>query len=262
MENKGGDGGGSLFVGRTEDARLAIGFLTRLPTSAGLALAPRRLAAAAWAFPLAGLLVGGLAATLLLSLDRLGVPPLAALVLVLAFAAWFTRGLHEDGLADLADGIGAGDRARRLEIMRDSRIGTFGVLALVTAVLLRLASLAALPDARDAALALVAAAVLSRAAMVVLMASLPAARPDGLARHSGRPPGAVVASALILALALGLLALSWEIVLGAAVAVGTVTLALHLLARRRLGGRTGDVLGAAQQIGEAAFLLVLATIAT
>ena len=242
-------------------ARLAIGFLTRLPVDRGLTLEADALARAAWAFPLAGLLVGGLAATGLVVLGAIGVPPLAALVLVSAFGAWFTRGLHEDGLADFADGIGAPERARRLEIMRDSRIGTFGVLALVSVLALRLACLAALPGIEAMAATLLAAALVSRAAMAPVMAILPAARADGLARHAGRPSGTGVLGAVVVALVLAMSAVSWSGVLLGALAVAGVTGWLALLVRSRLGGQTGDVLGAVQQVAEAAFLLVLASLA-
>ncbi len=262
MNLPGTEDGRSGIAEAIAEARRAIGFLTRLPVSHALELPGERLAAAVWAFPLAGLLVGGLAATLLLLLDAVGAPPLAAIVLALAFATWFTRALHEDGLADFADGIGGPDRARRLEIMRDSRIGAFGVLALLIVFALRLVTLAELPGAEARAVALVVAAVLARAAMVPLMHALPAARSDGLAHHAGRPTAGATGLSLAIAVALALLALSWEFVLAGVVAMAIAVGAVHRLARSRLGGRTGDVLGAAQQTSEAAFLLALAMVAT
>jgi adenosylcobinamide-GDP ribazoletransferase len=236
--------------------RIALGFLTRLPVGA-----PGCLAAAAWAFPAVGVVVGLIAALAHQAALWLSLPPLAAAVLAVTAGLLATGALHEDGLADLADGFGGGrDRAAKLAIMRDSRIGSFGVLALVLSVLLRVAALAALPSPGWVAAALVAGHALSRAPLPAVML-LPPARADGLAVAAGRPaPGGAAAAALI-GLAAGLLALGLAGGLAAAAVAALAALAVAMLARRQIGGHTGDVLGAVQQVAEAGVLLAAAAVA-
>lgn len=238
------------------DVALSLAFMTRLPVTAPH---DRSLARAAWAFPVAGWVVGAVGGAALWLAAKIGLPPLGCAVLGVAAAAWISGGLHEDGLADLADGLGAGgDAGRSLEVMRDSRIGSFGVLALIFAVGAKVAALAGMMSPGSAFLALVAAHGLSRALVVPVMWLGRPARGDGLGHGAGRPTPAVA----IVAVALGgiapfaLLAPStafWMLVFGAVSAAVTA-----LLAVRRLGGTTGDVLGAAEQVAEAAALLAAA----
>lgn len=241
------------------EARLACVLLTQLPMGR-IASAPT-LGATLWAFPLAGLPVGLAQGGLLAGGLWLGLPATVAAVLALAVGLWITAGLHEDGLADLADGMSGGrDPARRLEIMRDSRIGSHGAAALIVALALRVAGWAALTGGGALAVP-IALAMLSRAGMAVMLVTLPQARRQGLAAsvaEDARPLRA--AMAVLLALAVALVLLGWA----AVAAVAGVTLAQVALARlavRRLGGITGDVLGAAQVAGEVlglvAVLLVL-----
>jgi adenosylcobinamide-GDP ribazoletransferase len=239
-----------------DEARLAFAFLTRLPFRAAARPEPGALARAAWAFPLAGILVGVIAGIAFEIGDRLGLPINAMALIAVAVAVLITGGLHEDGLADTMDGLGGGaDRAEALAIMRDSRTGAFGVLALVFSVGLRVAALAALPDTRVAVSALVAAHTVSRGLLPTLMLWLDPARSDGLGAEAGRPtpPGATAAA--LIALLVALLALGIGRGILAMVLAAAAMAALALLARRRLGGYTGDVLGAAQQTGEIVMLL-------
>ena len=149
---------GRDFSAWQDEAKLAFAFLTRLPFRAAAAPEPGALARAAWAFPLAGILVGVTGGIAFSLSDRLGLPINAMALLAVAATVLITGGLHEDGLADTADGLGGGaGRDEALAIMRDSRSGAFGVLAMVFSVGLRVACLAALPDARIAVSALVAA---------------------------------------------------------------------------------------------------------
>ena len=238
------------------EARRALAFLTRLPLGPAGAAEPGALARAAWAFPLAGVLVGVAGAILLTLGDRLGLPILASALLAVAATVAVTGALHEDGLADFADGLGGSDAAQALAIMRDSRIGSFGVLALILGVGLRVAALAALPDTRLAAAALIAAHALSRGLLPAMMVSLDPARSDGLGAEAGRPSPAVAGIAAAIGLAVALLALPAGRGLVAVILAALAMAALGLLARRRLGGYTGDVLGAAQQVGEIVMLLV------
>lgn len=234
---------------------LAATFLTRLPLAA--ASEPGRpLASAAWAFPLVGAGVGGVAALVFLIAQLIGLGDWpAALFAVLAGAA-LTGALHEDGLADAADGLlGGADREGRLAIMRDSRHGTFGVLALALSLMLRAAALARLGDPLHAGLALVAAHAFSRALLPAAMRVLPPARRDGLGAGAGTPGAAQAAVALVLGGAIALAGLGPLRGLLIIVAAGATVAAAARLAQSRIGGYTGDVLGAFQQVGEIVMLL-------
>ncbi|MGD9916512.1 MAG: adenosylcobinamide-GDP ribazoletransferase [Paenirhodobacter sp.] len=248
---------------RLAEAQLALMLLSRLPAGRLPEPAPG-IAAAIWAFPLAGALLGLIAGGVLSAGLALGLPlPLAAgLALVAQIMA--SGALHEDGLADLADGLWGGrDRARRLEIMRDSRIGSYGVLALLLGVGLRwqALSLASGAGAGAATAALVALGASSRLAPALLLATLPPARSDGMGRRaSGVTPGGLFV-ALLLALAV-LIPLQGSTAIGILALQALLTLGLGLLALRRLGGQTGDVLGAGQQLAEiGGWLVICATIA-
>ena len=241
--------------------QLAFMVLTRLPAGQLPDPAPR-IGAAAWAFPLAGLAVGLGTALVFWGAVALGLPLALAALLALGAQIALCGGLHEDGLADLADGLWGGHTpARRLEIMRDSRIGSYGVLALILSLALRWQALVYLGalDFTLALLALVAMAMLSRVAPAALLAVLPPARADGLG-HSAQSVrwrsvgvAALIAVApLLLLQAVPLASLALVLVVQTA-----VILALASLVRRKLGGQTGDVLGAGQQLAEIAGYLAL-----
>lgn len=241
------------------DLALALGLLTRLPVPVDPALAAARGARAAWAWPLAGLVVALLAGGLGSAALALGLPAAVAAGLALASQIVLTGALHEDGLSDAADGLwGGANRERRLEIMKDSRIGSYGALALVVSVGLRWAALASLAPALVPAMAV--AGLLSRAAMATVMAALPPARTGGLSRGVGQPPAA--AQALAWALALGLtLALVGALPAAAfALSAGLAALGAAAIARARIGGQTGDILGATQQLAEIACLIAASAI--
>ncbi|ACM00601.1 adenosylcobinamide-GDP ribazoletransferase [Cereibacter sphaeroides] len=241
---------------RWADVQLALALLTRLPLP-GQSL-PDRGAGAAWAWPLAGVAVGGLAALTAAAALALGLPATVAAALALAVQALATGAMHEDGLADTADGLWGGwTRERRLEIMKDSRTGSYGVAALVLVGLLRWSALAAALE--DGVALLVAAAVLSRVPMVGLMALLPNARGAGLAQSLGRPDGRQAALAAALGVGVALL-LAGPAALVLAAAGGAAALALGLVARAKIGGQTGDILGASQQLSEAAVLVAAAAL--
>ncbi len=242
---------------RASDIAAAIGLLTRLPVQVSDRAATRG-ARAAWAYPLAGLVVGGLAGSVAWAALALGLAPMLAAGLALAAQVVATGALHEDGLADCADGFWGGwTRERRLEIMKDSHIGTYGVLALLLVTGLRWGALAMLFAQGWVFAPLIVAAMASRAAMVGPMALLPHARATGLAHHVGRAPGVAAGLAGALAL-LGALLLAGPVTgLACGVTAALVALGLTRLARARIGGQTGDVLGATQQIAETALLLTL-----
>lgn len=239
---------------RWSELRLAVMFLTRLPVGQVREPVPS-LSDAAWAFPFAGAIVGSVGAALWVFLASLGITPLLAAVVVLTVQAGITGALHFDGLADFADGIGGGrDRAHCLEIMRDSRIGSYGVVALV---LVALAWVSALSDMTPwmGAGAVLAMAVASRLAMLVLLVEMPSARDSGLGQSAGHSARRVYVSGALLALLLCAPLGIWGLLGAMGAAAGAAWVAWR--AHRRIGGQTGDVLGAAQKLGETCGLVVL-----
>lgn len=242
------------------DLRMAASFVTILPVASSKPAGDGAVARATWALPVAGLLVGLAGALVYKIASRFGLTPNLAALLALATTALITGALHEDGLADTADGLGGGrTRERKLEIMRDSRIGTYGVCALILSFGLRWSALAAIASPWAVALALCAAHAAARAGVPAFMSLVPPARPDGLSASAGVPPGRSVA----IAFAVGTLALALALGPGKAL-VGLILLSLAglLLARlaiRQIGGQTGDILGAFEQIGEILILLVAAS---
>ncbi len=233
----------------------AVAFFTRIPAaSPGFGKTP--LADAAWAFPLVGAGIGAIIALVFFigELLRFGDWPSALLALLAGLL--LTGALHEDGLADTADGFfGGSDRSRRLEIMRDSRHGTFAVLALILSIGLRAAALAQIGEVVSAGLALVAAHAVSRALLPVAMWAMPPARDVGLGADAGRPRSARIIAGLAIALAIAATALG-PLRAAIAVAVAAITVAMAAVAAlRRVGGYTGDVLGAFQQVAEVTILL-------
>ncbi|MDB5732555.1 MAG: cobalamin-5-phosphate synthase CobS [Variovorax sp.] len=253
---------------------LALQFFTRLPVTGRLAqwvgFSPRMLRASAAHFPGVGWLVGGVGAAVF-TLAQAGLPgaagALAAALLSTVATALFTGAFHEDGLADMADGLGgSADRARALEIMKDSRIGAFGAIALALALGLKVALLATLAGQGAAAVAsaIVGAHVLSRLAPLFLIRGLPYVGDSGASK--AKPLADAIGGG---ALAVGV---AWSIpaLVPVALAQGAIktiamvlacTLAAGWMARllwRRLGGFTGDGLGATQQVCELAIYLALA----
>src|SRR5213596_1693099 len=159
-------------------------------------------------FPVVGALIGAAVGFICLALRWCGVPDLAAAALALGASAILTGALHEDGLADVADGFGGGrDKEAKLEIMRDSRLGTYGALILLVSFATKLSALAAIPDGYIV-YALIAAHALGRGILPLMSINLPYARNDGLARNAGQPDAAVAATAIIVAFIIALLALS------------------------------------------------------
>jgi adenosylcobinamide-GDP ribazoletransferase len=239
-----------------QDITEALGLLTRFPVRTGLTRGPR----AAWAWPLAGVAVAFVAALVAEIGLWLGLSYGLAAGLALAAQIAATGAMHEDGLADCADGFwGGGDRSRRLEIMKDSRSGSYGVLALGLGLILRWSALSVLFAHGWVLAPLIAAAVLSRAPMAVLMAAMPNARGTGLASAIGKPSQATATLGIGVALLIALLAVGWG-VLAPAFWVALTAIGIAALAKERIGGQTGDVLGATQQVTEIAALAALTTL--
>ena len=240
------------------DLRVGFALLTRLPVAPSEAAAGGRLARCHWTFPVVGLTVGTMAGLTYAAAHGLGLPPMLAALVAIVFALLVTGAMHEDGLADLCDGLGGGTtRERRLEIMRDSRIGAYGASGLIVALAFRGGTIAALAEPWTVLAALAVTGAASRLAVAGVQFALPPARRDGMAVASGRANAtslligagvAVVAAFILLPIAAALAML---------VVMAVATAGVSMLARVRLGGQTGDVLGAVQQVTEIAGLLVL-----
>lgn len=250
-------GFGAAF--RHSDLTMALGLLTRLPLPypAYDPASTRPAAHAAWAYPLAGLVIAVIAALIGGIAKGLGLPPMAQAVIVLLALIVTTGAMHEDGLADCADGFWGGwTRERRLEIMKDSQIGSYGVIALVLSLLLRWAAITLMIEQGVLWPALIGAAVLSRVAMVAVMYQLPLARKGGLSGQTGRPSGTATMAAgalgLVAALFLPGVSLLWVLVTTVLILLG-----MAKLAKAKIGGQTGDVLGASQQMTEIGVWLCL-----
>src|SRR3954449_10931317 len=241
-----------------DDFKAAVAFLTRLPMPHPDGAMPQNFVRAHRMFPVVGALIGAVVGLLCLGLRSVGVPDLAAAALALGGSAILTGALHEDGLADVADGFGGGRNLEsKLEIMRDSRLGTYGALILLVSFATKLSALSAIPDSHVVT-ALIAAHALGRGILPAMSVNLPYARKDGLARNAGQPDAATAVIALGIAFVIALLTLSWSNAFWGAVACGVVAIVMSWLAMRQIGGQTGDVLGAAEQVAETAVLLLLA----
>jgi len=241
---------------RAVELASSILFLTRLPlpraTPTGAAIAE-----AAWAFPVAGVLIGVIGALIYALAHWAGLPawPAAALSVAATLAA--TGCLHEDGLADTADGFGGGKtREQKLAIMRDGRVGAYGVCALSLAILVRVSALASLADTALVAPALIAAHGAARATMPALMFLLSPARSDGLSHDAGRPAGTIVAVAALLGLLILAGCVGLVPAIAAAILLAIVIALMAWLSATQIGGQTGDVVGALEQVSEIVILLV------
>jgi adenosylcobinamide-GDP ribazoletransferase len=251
------------------DFYFCLGFFTRLPfPSAASGSEPHSLAnfsRAVRMLPVAGGLVGALAAIAMAAASRFGFPPPLAAPLAICSLVLLGGAMHEDGLADCADGFfGGATRERKLEIMRESQLGTFGAVALVFSLYLRAASLALIADESQgiACAVLIGAAALSRAALLMPLALLPPARENGAGFAAGEPERAALVVAACLAVVFALApvvagAYLARSLAGIAAATGAAY-AIVLLARKQIGGQTGDVAGAAQQFSEIAYYLAFA----
>ena len=234
----------------------SLRFLTRLPIPFARTLDMPALADSMRFFAVAGAAVGALNGLVLLGLHGVNLPPLMAATITCMFGLMLTGGLHEDGLADSADGLfGGKTRDDRLRIMRDSQIGSYGAMALITCLMVRVASyevLLALPPM--ACLAIMAATgAFSRAMVVDMMWATKSARNDGLAVLAGRPSrnaalfAIITGGALVIAAGFNLRAESGIV---AVLAATGITGLIRRYAMRLIGGQTGDICGATQVLVE------------
>jgi len=244
---------------RAAELKASVLFSTRLPLLHAAPIAAGALAKAAWAFPIAGILVGFIGAVVYGLAHRIGLPAWPAAALAVTATLLATGGLHEDGLADTVDGFGGGKtREQKLDIMRDSHIGAYGVCSLVLSLLLRVSALASLPSAHAVFWALIASHGGARAAMMALMFLLPPARSDGLSFDAGRPPADSVGAAAALGILLLVFCLGFGHGIVALIFLLIVIAVMTWLSSKEIEGQTGDVLGALEQASEIVILLMAA----
>ncbi len=255
-ERDGNDGSGERLNGNlVADIKQSAAFLTRLPVTVPPGTPSHALATAMRVFPVVGAGIGLAGGLVFAFAAWLGMSGWLCATFALAALILITGALHEDALADVADGFGGGrNRDAKLEIMRDSRVGTYGVLALVIAVLARVAALAALENPGQVIALLVAAGAASRGVMPIVMHVLEPARTDGLGAGAGRPDRSTVywAAAIVLGIAVVTLGIAAAVVCLAAAAA--VAWGMARLAQTQVGGYTGDVVGACGMLAEIGFL--------
>lgn len=241
-----------------DDLRAAIMLLTRLPVWSAKAGGAPNLSRSAWVYPMVGTLVGSIGGATLLAAEAMGINTAVSVLIMMTVMTLATGAFHEDGLADTADGIGGGwTKERKLEIMRDSRIGTYGTVALLLSLGLRAAALISIADVVLIILASVMAATVSRAGIVVLLFFMAPARSDGMGTVAENPPVLSVVVALVFAM------LTTQIIPYGIMASITGAIGLFIvfwLGKKHLGGYTGDLLGAGQQISEIFILVSLSTL--
>ena len=249
-----------VLTGWWHDFRIAVGFLTVLPIGPSANIDDHRagLRFGARAFPLAGLVIGLFGALVYAVAHMLHLPPEAAGFIAIGAMTVLTGAIHEDGLADTADGAMAREHMpERLAIMRDSRIGTFGTLSLIIVVGIKTGIIGAIGWPDQVAPLLIGCAAASRAVLPAMMRLMRPARGDGLAFAAGRPEENQVVMAAVLGAIFALLLLGLAAGLVAMVAGIAAAAMVAWIAQKRLGGVTGDVLGAAQQVTEAAMMLAV-----
>lgn len=242
------------------EARAAVMLLTRLPVAEPTELGPGVAARAMGFYPLAGVVVGVIAGLIYAIAYGLGLPLLVCALMAIGIAIGVTGALHEDGLADMADGLGGGRTVdQKLAIMHDSRTGSYGALALLLSLSLRAGALSGIPGALAPLTALVAAAAFSRALIVAVAHWGNLARTDGLAAQAGQPTLGTTLFALSTGGLVAVLFLGWPGLIVMAVGLAAA-IAVARLAERQIGGYTGDVLGGVQQAAEIAMLLTIVVV--
>jgi adenosylcobinamide-GDP ribazoletransferase len=241
-----------------EDLRLAVMLLTRVPVPSAGTADRGALARAIWCYPIVGALVGTAGAAVLWAATAMGLATGPAVWFALAVTILLTGCFHEDGLADFWDGIGGGRTVeRKLEIMRDSRIGSYGAAALVLSLALRASLLASITAPFQAMAALVAMMALGRGAIGVVTLLVEPARTDGLAVTATSSSLRFAMLSLAVAFAIAGLVVPAGVAMAALGAVIVSGVAMAELMRRQIGGYTGDGLGASEQAAEVAALVTI-----
>ncbi len=238
--------------------RTAAMFLTRLPLSNDDGAITKNWAKCYWAFPIVGVATAGVPAIIMAIAAQFGLPLLASAVIMMAAVMVITGGLHHDGLADCADSFGGNTPKQRLDIMHDSRIGSFGSLALITAAIINAACLAKIgaDDPWKMAAAFIAAATLSRAMMAMQRWHRPPPNSTkGLAASTGKPPLAVVIVSVLIGIGIAAAFLPQNAAMIAVLAAAITTRLFGACMQRWIGGINGDGLGATQQLSEVVIII-------
>ncbi|MGB6538024.1 MAG: adenosylcobinamide-GDP ribazoletransferase [Xanthobacteraceae bacterium] len=244
------------FKARVKEFEAAILLLTRLRYGPAKTIGGLQIAQGCWAFPIVGALVGLIGAVVYFFAYRPGLTAWPAAALAVAATMTVTGCLHEDGIADTADGFGGGEtREQKLAIMRDSRTGNYGVCVLMVSILLRVSALASLGLPALVLPALLAAHGGARAVVAAFMFFVPPARNEGLSAAAGQPPRESAAIAVVLGLLILFLCLGFWHGLVALIMLAVVAALLGWLALVQIDGQTGDVLGAVEQVSEIVILL-------
>ncbi len=248
----------SFFYGGLVDVATAASLLSRFPLKSSW-IATDRMAASAWAFPIIGAIIGALAGVVGILLSEIGMSGNSVAIAALATMILASGAMHEDGLADCADGLGGGTgKDRILEIMKDSRIGAYGVIALCLFLGAQWSALAEIAHANLFA-SLVITGSASRAPMTVVMALVPNARSGGLSQYVGTPATSHAAVAVLVSALICIGLAGTQTGLLAFLIAAIAPIPLLLVAHRKIGGQTGDVLGATQQFAALGILLTLST---
>jgi len=245
-----------------DDILLTLTFFTRIPIHS-ITKYDRTLMQACWCFPLIGAGIGLVGGTFFYLLLAVQIPVPISAVITVSFLVVLTGALHEDGLADTADGLGGGDNKKsKIEKMRDSRIGSYGVLAILLVTLIKLNAIITLATGKPfevAILSIICAHSLSRFSIIIIpYFSIPASN-EGLARYAGKPETRGLMGGFLLTSILIFILLPFDKAILSAVLAILVAGAVGLLSNRQIKGYTGDILGAAQQVSEATVLVYLAS---
>jgi adenosylcobinamide-GDP ribazoletransferase len=245
-----------------QDFLTAATLLTRIPVGWPDDAAPPNTARSYWAFPLIGIGVAAIPAVIAAILLNFGVPALAAATLMILGTILITGGLHQDGLADLGDSLGGDNPEQRLRIMHDPAIGSYGILALVTVIIIDVACLAAIGTQSPIAMmqTMIGVAAVSRGMVVLQRSQHTPPNDDGVAAKTGAPDQQIVLIGLLLAFLAGVIFMPTFAAI-ASFAIGLiVTLFLGRFLKTWIDGVNGDGLGATQQISEAVMLVVITMI--
>ncbi len=238
---------------------LSLSFFTRLPIGKH-DFGALTLAQSVATFPIAGAVIGTLDGSFYLAMLGLGLPNNIAAWLTIIFHLILTGGLHEDGLADTADGLASGrNHEQKLAIMRDSRIGSYGVLALITIISLRANLIAGFTESFFTILIFITTATCSRAFLAIFMQNITYARSDGLASMAGKPTIKQTIIAIFIGGCSLLITGKFSAAIIAVFALAIIYITIKHIIIKNFAGVTGDTLGAIQQISEAALLLVFLT---
>ncbi len=239
---------------------LVLSFLTRIPLPKAWNAGENSLAQSAWAFPIIGVIVGGFAAASYMAMLSLGIGHDIAAWVALALMVLLTGGLHEDGLADMADGLAYGrTQEQKIAIMRDSRIGSYGVLALVIMLAIRATAISNFANEMHTLWVFVAAGAGSRACLIILMYFFANARTNGLSVQARKPTRTQMLCAALIGFGTLLFAGSIPVLLIGIFIMTMACMAMGRLAFKHFGGITGDVLGALQQVSEALLLILFSS---